>query len=371
MLEKYPAVSVTGPRQSGKSTLLKTAFPDYRYISLEDPDIRDFAQKDPRFFLKTYDQKVILDEIQRTPELFSYLQGVVDSANTTGQYLLSGSQNFLLMKSISQSLAGRVSVTKLLPLSYQEAILGDLRFKNVYEWIWKGGYPRIYDKKINPTDYYADYTQTYLERDIKDFEGVRDLVKFRIFLQLCAQRVGTILDLTNLANECDITVKTVSSWLSALETSYILFRLPAYHKNLNKRLIKRPKLYFYDTGLACALMGINSFEHIAQHDKIGELYENAVICELMKRNLAGAKNQQFYFWRSSDKHEVDLIVERGGQIQQAIEIKSSTTFRTSYFDGLKEFSQRSGLDTSKLKVIYAGDEDRKTSSGEAINIFNR
>lgn len=349
--------------------MLKHLFPDYRYLTLEDPDVREFANSDPRFFLKTYDDKVIFDEVQRTPELFSYLQGVVDKSEKTGQYLLSGSQNFLLMQSITQSLAGRVSLAKLLPFSFQEAQKGGIGFADAFEWVFKGGYPRIYDKSIDPSDYYPDYVQTYLERDVKTIAGVRHLTKYETFIRLCANRVGSILDQQSLASECEIDQKTASSWLSALEASYIVFRLPPYYRNFNKRLVKRPKLYFYDTGLASNLLGIKTYEQLINHERRGLLFENAVIVELMKRELALGSQPEFYFWRDSHKREVDLLIENGGMLDKAIEIKSSTTFKSSFFDTLNDFGKWADLSPKKQVVIYAGETNMQTSKGEVKNIF--
>ncbi|MDE6297953.1 MAG: AAA family ATPase, partial [Muribaculaceae bacterium] len=256
--EKYPVITLTGPRQSGKSTLLKNQFPDYDYVSLENPDIREFANTDPVGFLKTYPEKAIFDEIQRVPQLFSYLQTHVDNVDRPGMYMLAGSQNFLLMKNLSQSLAGRTAILRLLPFSRRELKETDLLPSTIDSQIFKGFYPRLYDKDSHPVDYYPYYIQTYVQRDVRDILNVTDLGKFIKFIRLCAGRVGQILNMSSLANETGISSTTAEGWLSVLETSFICYRLEPNFNNYNKRVIKSPKLYFYDTGLVCSLLGLTT-----------------------------------------------------------------------------------------------------------------
>ena len=247
LTKKYPIVTLTGPRQSGKSTLLKASFPEYKYVSLEDPDMRLFATEDPRGFLATYPDKTIIDEVQRVPSIFSYIQTHTDKENKEGMYLLAGSHNFLLMESINQSLAGRTAILRLLPFSHLEMKEGNILPPTVNEEIFKGAYPRLYDKDITPTDYYPFYIQTYVERDVRLMRNIGDLSKFIRFLKLCAGRIGQLLNISSLANECGVSVTTATSWISILEASYICYLLKPDHNNYAKRLVKAPKLYFYDT----------------------------------------------------------------------------------------------------------------------------
>jgi len=254
MATKFPVIAITGPRQSGKTTLCKKLFKDYRYVSLENPDNKEFALSDPKGFLEEYNDNVIIDEVQNAPELFSYIQGIVDESKKTGQYILTGSQNFLLLEKISQTLAGRIYIYHLLPFSYSEL---NVKYKQVLlTHIFKGGYPRIYDKDIHPSDFFPSYIQTYLERDVRTILNIKDINKFGMFVKICAGRIGQIFNSSNIANELGIDHKTVISWLSILEASFIVYRLQPWHTNFNKRTIKSPKIYFYDTGLACYLLGL-------------------------------------------------------------------------------------------------------------------
>lgn len=277
LTKKYPIVTLTGPRQSGKSTLLKTSFPEYKYVSLENPDMRLFATEDPRGFLATYSDKTIIDEAQRIPSIFSYIQTHTDKENREGMYLLAGSHNFLLMESINQSLAGRTAILRLLPFSHLEMKEGNILPPTVNEEIFKGAYPRLYDKDITPTDYYPFYIQTYVERDVRLMRNIGDLSKFIRFLKLCAGRIGQLLNVSSLANECGVSVTTATSWISILEASYICYLLKPDYNNYAKRLVKAPKLYFYDTGLACSLLDIRNADQTATHFLRGGLFENLVI----------------------------------------------------------------------------------------------
>ena len=290
MTNKYPIVTLTGPRQSGKSTLLKTSFPDYKYVSLEDPDMRLFATDDPKGFLATYPDKTIIDEVQHVPSLFSYIQTYTDNENREGMYLLAGSHNFLLMENVNQSLAGRTAILKLLPFSHREMKEGGILPKNVDEEIFKGAYPRIYDKNIEPDDYYPFYIQTYVERDVRLMRNIGDLSKFIRFLKLCAGRIGQLLNLSSLANECGISVTAATAWISILEASYICYLLRPDFNNYAKRLVKTPKLYFYDTGLACSLLEIQNAEQISTHFLRGGLFENLVINEFIKEAYIKVRN---------------------------------------------------------------------------------
>jgi predicted AAA+ superfamily ATPase len=366
---KYPVVTLTGTRQCGKSTLLKSTFPDYRYISLEDPDLRMMAKDDPRGFLRNFGSRTIIDEAQYVPELFSYIQTIVDAENETGMYILSGSHNFLLMQNISQSLAGRTAVLKLAPFSVAELNGAGLLPVNLNDFLYTGGYPRIYDRQIPPADFYPHYIQTYIDRDIRTLKAIANLSQFVRFLKLCAARVGQLLNVSALANEAEITVPTANTWLSLLESSYVLFLLKPYYKNFNKRLVKSPKLYFYDTGLVSSLLGLNSAEQLSTHYLRGELFENMVVSEVVKKYFFEGKEPQIYFWRDSNQNEVDLLLETGGQLQ-AIEIKSSATMKPDFFNTLDTFRRISGIEQTNLSVVYGGDIDYTTQRGKFVSWKN-
>ena len=368
MANKYPIVTLTGPRQSGKSTLLRNSFQDYEYVSLEDPDMRLFATDDPRGFLSTYPDKTIIDEVQRVPSLFSYIQTHTDKENKEGMYMLAGSHNFLLMESVNQSLAGRTAVLKLLPFSHYEMEKGEILPSNVNEEIFKGAYPCIYDKAINPDDYYPFYIQTYVERDVRLLRNIGDLSKFIKFLKLCAGRIGQLLNLSSLANECGISVTAATNWLSILEASYICYLLKPDYNNYAKRLVKTPKLYFYDTGLACSLLDIQNTEQITTHFLRGGLFENLVINEFVKESYNRGVEPGLSFWRDSTGNEVDLLRMVGGK-QYAYEIKSGATYSPDFFKGISKWAKLSNTPTEQCFAIYNGDRDIKTSVGQ-VNGWN-
>lgn len=365
-MKMYPVVTLTGPRQSGKSTLLKHLFPEFAYVSMEDPDIRAIALNDPRRFLETYSENVIIDEAQKTPEIFSYLQTHVDKTDKTGMYILSGSHNFLLLQDLSQSLAGRTAVLNLLPLSRKELNASNLLDTDIDYQIHKGFYPRIYNKNIPPERYYSDYVQTYVERDVRNVLRVADLNKFIRFLRLIACRIGQLINLTSLATEAGMATSTVENWLSVLEASFICYRLEPYFNNFNKRITKSPKLYFYDTGLASYLIGLNTAEEVGTSYLRGQLFENLVINQFLKDCLNRGKRPELSFWRDSQGNEVDLLVGTGENIQ-AYEIKSGATFSSTYFKGLKYWSKISGTSTDRLNVIYTGETTLETTEGKLLS----
>lgn len=369
MLGKFPVVTVTGPRQCGKSTLLRHEFSSYKYVSLEEPDIRRFALEDPRGFLSNFSTPLVIDEAQYAPDLFSYIQTRVDDAQETGMYILSGSHNFLLMERISQSLAGRVAILTLLPFSIQELQAVEQLPQQVNPWLFTGGFPRIWDKRIDPTDYFPNYIQTYLERDVRLVKNISDLFQFEKFLRLCAGRVGQLLNLNSLAVEAGISVPTVKAWLSVLEASYAIFLLQPYYKNFNKRLVKSPKLYFYDTGLVCSLLGISNAEQLTTFYMRGELFENMVIAEYAKKTFFTGHRPQMYFWRDTNQNEIDLLIEENADIR-AVEIKSSSTLNPSFFKTLDSFSQLSGIGPDHCNVVYAGDLEYQTQYGNYISWKN-
>lgn len=368
MAAKYPIVTVTGPRQSGKSTLLKTSFPDYKYVSLEDPDMRLFATDDPRGFLATYPDKTVIDEVQRVPSLFSYIQTHTDKENKEGMYMLAGSHNFLLMENVNQSLAGRTAVLKLLPFSHHEMSFGKILPTAVDEETFKGAYPRIYDKDIAPIDYYPYYIQTYVERDVRLMKNIGDLSKFIRFIKLCAGRIGQLLNLSSLANECGVAVSTISTWISILEASYICYLLKPDHNNYAKRLVKTPKLYFYDTGLACSLLDIRSPEQVSTHFLRGGLFENLVINEFIKESYNKGEEPSLTFWRDSTGNEVNLLSTIEGR-QFAYEIKSGATYSSDFFKGISKWAKLSGATPEQCFAIYNGDKNMITSQGEVIKWY--
>jgi len=358
MAGKFPVVSLTGPRQSGKITLVRHAFPDYAYASLEKPDIRLYAQSDPRGFLKNYPDGLIIDEAQRVPELFSHIQSIVDQAGRTGQFVITGSQNFLLLEKISQSLAGRVAILKLLPFSLMELKSGKITVDHYDQLLLNGFYPRLYDKEIDPQDYYPNYIQTYLERDVRQIKNISDLNTFTRFIKLCAGRVGQLLNLSALGQEAGITHSTAKAWISLLESSYIVFLLYPHHRNFTKRLVKAPKLYFYDTGVICSLLGLTQKEHVFTHYLRGSLFENFIIAEIYKSFANIGKEAPLTFWRDKAGHEIDLIVESGNDIHP-MEIKSGQTISKDFFRDINYFNGLSGRAGQISTLIYGGESDQK------------
>lgn len=358
MAGKFPVVSVTGPRQSGKTTLVRYVFSSYYYVSLEDPDTRLLVQSDPRGFLKNHADGLIIDEVQRLPELFSYIQSVVDESGKSGLFILTGSQNFLLLEKISQSLAGRVAILKLLPFSIEELKQANISYSRFEPLLIQGFYPRIFDKDIAPVDYYPNYTQTYLERDVRQIKNITDLNAFTRFLKLCSGRIGQLVNLSALGQEAGITHSTVKAWISLLETSYILFLLYPHHRNFNKRLVKSPKLYFYDSGLACSLLGISQEYQLETHYLRGSLFENMIIADIFKSYSNIGKEPPITFWRDKTGHEIDLLVE-SGNLLHAVEIKSGQTISSDFFKNLDYYNVLSGRSGNLSSLIYGGDIDQK------------
>jgi predicted AAA+ superfamily ATPase len=363
---KYPVIAVTGPRQSGKTTLLKSVFPDYEYVSLENPDIRNFAENDANGFLKRYAGKVIFDEVQRVPALFSYIQTKVDESGEMGQFILSGSQNFHLMENITQSLAGRVAIFKLFPFDFQELQAVGLLPDDYIQILVKGFYPAIYDRDIPSRIFYSNYVETYVQRDVSELIAIKDIRLFQNFLGLCATRAGQLLNLNSLANECGISQPTAKSWLSALENSYIVFQLFPYHENFGKRIIKTPKLYFYDSGLLCYLLKISSVDQILTHPVKGNLFENMMIAEYVKRIHHNYRFQDVWFWRDSTGNEVDLLVQDGQNIN-IFEIKAGQTIMSDMFKGLNWWEDLSGKKGLRKTLIYGGNENHERSMGNVLS----
>lgn len=364
LAQYYPVLGITGPRQSGKTTLVKLLFKDKPYVSLEDLDLRAFAEQDPRGFLGQFPDGAILDEVQRCPDLFSYLQAIVDAKQQQGMFILTGSHQFGLVEKITQSLAGRVGFLQLLPFTAQELRTANYLPKTLEELLWMGCYPPIYDRNIPPQKWYQDYTTTYIERDVRQLVHIQDLRIFHRFVQMCAMRTGQLLNLSSLALDCGITHNTAKAWISLLEASYIVFLLSPHHRNFNKRLIKAPKLYFYDTGLACFLAGINEPTQLTRHPMRGALFETFVISELLKNRFNQGLSSNLFFWRDSQGHEVDVLIEEGEKLLP-IEIKSGQTIGCHYFEGL-DYWQRLADTDQKGWLVYAGDENQKRTAGHVI-----
>lgn len=364
--QQYPVVTVTGPRQSGKTTLCKTSFPNHGYVSLENPENRAFALEDPKGFLRQYTAPIILDEIQNTPDIVSYIQGIVDETKENGRYILTGSQNFALTHTVTQSLAGRTAVFKLLPFTISE-ISDQLKSKSLDDILLTGFYPRIHDQNLEPQQALSFYVETYLERDIRSLSYIKDLALFQKFLKICAGRCGQLLNLSSIGNEIGISHTTAREWLSLLEASYIVFLLQPYHKNYNKRITKAPKLYFYDVGLAAYLLGIKTAEQMERDPLRGNLFENLVIAEVTKEAYHQGELPQVAFFRDKHGNEIDLIIEhREGLV--AIEIKSAETISSSFFKGLNYFEKLSEGDLFKRCLIYGGQANIRRSRTEIMSV---
>jgi uncharacterized protein len=357
---QYPVVTITGPRQSGKTTLCRKVFPNKPYANLEAPDVRQFALDDPRGFLAQYPQGAVLDEIQRTPDLVSYLQPLVDEDQREGLFILTGSQQFEISQTINQSLAGRTALVKLLPFSIVE-IQSSFPLPSIDRLLYHGFYPRLWDKKLDPTQALGDYYQTYIERDLRQLVTIKDLNLFQRFVQLCAGRVGQLLNISSLANDAGISHTTAANWISLLEASYIVFQLQPYYRNISKRLVKSPKLYFYDVGLATFLLGIENEKQVSRDPLRGNLFENMVIAETLKHRFNQGKRSNLFFFRDSKGHEVDLLLVEGSDFFP-IEIKAGMTVTRDYFKGLIYFAK---LFPDQLPrgsgLVYGGDQAQERS----------
>jgi len=380
--DQYPVVTLTGPRQSGKTTLVRSAFPDHAYASLEDPELRSYATTDPRSFLGQFQGPVILDEVQRVPDLFSYIQILADEEARPGRFILSGSQNFLLLRSISQSLAGRTAVLHLMPFSLAELRQrapfplekigrelpqpGESAGEGLLDTLFRGFYPRIHDRGLEPEVWLADYVRTYVERDVREILNVTDLEAFGRFLRLCAGRSGQLLNLASLANDCGISHATARRWLSILEASFLIILLRPHHKNFGKRLIKSPKLYFLDTGLLCYLLRIRSPEELRFHASRGPIFESFVVSDLTKISLHEGREPDLYFWRDSTGHEVDILIDQGATLVP-VEVKSGETVTPDYFTGLAFFRDLTGANDNPAALVYAGD---RTFEQHGVKVYS-
>ena len=361
----YPIVAVTGPRQSGKTTLVRTMFADRPYVSLEDLDERDFAVRDPRGFLDRYPDGAVLDEVQRTPGLFSYLQGIVDEDQRRGLFILTGSQQFDLLSSITQTLAGRVALVPLLPFTLGELQKVDQVPKTLEDLLFDGLYPPVHDRELDPGIWFGNYVRTYVEREVRQMINVRDLSAFQRFLRMCAARTGRLLNLSSLAADCGITHNTARAWISVLEASYIVHLLQPHFQNFNKRLIKTPKLYFYDPGLATWLLGIQNPEQLATHPQRGALFETWVLSELLKARFNRALASNLYFWQDRSGHEVDVVVEQGATLIP-VEVKSGKTVVPDFFDNLESWTKIAGETGGRPWLVYGGERRQSRANAEVL-----
>lgn len=363
---QYPVVTITGPRQSGKTTLCRQAFPERPYANLERPDTREFARTDPKAFLAQFKPEIgcVIDEIQRVPELLSWIQVVVDENQQMGQFILTGSHQFELSHHITQSLAGRTTLLKLLPLSIAE-IAPTLPAYTADELIFKGGYPCIYNQHLDPAMVLGDYFETYVQRDLRELIQLRNLPLFEKFVRLSAGRVGQLLNISSLANDVGVSSQTIQEWVSLLEASFILFRLPPWFANISKRLIKSPKLYFYDVGLAAWLMGITRLEHLPTHPLRGHLFENLVVLEVLKGLHNTGSKPYLNFYRDAAGNEADLLVEQGLGVH-LLEVKAAQTVASDAMNGLMKVKEILGDKVLDLTLVYGGNEGQRRSAFEVL-----
>lgn len=367
LAKQFPAIAVLGPRQSGKTTLVKTLFPHYKYVNLESFEEREFSEFDSKGFLARFQdsQGVIFDEIQKSPKLISYLQIEIDKNPHLGKFILTGSQNILLNQHISQTLAGRIALTTLLPFSIEELQNANKLPPTATEALFKGFYPRVHNHSLDPVIFYESYSRTYLERDVRDIKNIASLSDFQRFMKLCAGRIGQLLNLSSLATEAGLSLPTVKSWLSILEASYVIFLLQPYHVNFNKRLVKMPKLYFYDSALACSLLNITNPSDVYNYYQRGSLFESMVVSNFLKNRYHRGLPPNLYFWRDKLGNEIDLIIENGSCIE-AVEIKSSETINSNLFDGLIKWAHITG-NKENSTLVYAGSENQIRTPGNVLS----
>lgn len=364
---QIPVIAVIGPRQSGKSTLIRTLFKNHVYLDMQDSDIFEFAKTDPKGFLNAHKSEygIIIDEAQYAPSLFHQIKVEADKNPQPGYFVLSGSQNFLLYEKIGESLAGRVYFYTLLPFSINELNSSNLLDPNPREQIFKGFYPRTYQPNVKSQDYYENYVLTYVERDIRTIKNIDNIIAFKKFMQLCALRIGSTINFSDLATACGIAVNTAKSWLSLLEISFVLFQLPSYHENLGKRVTKSPKLYFYDVGLAMTLMGISKETMMKKQELFGALFENMVIIDIIKNFHAQGIRPSLTFFRDSNKNEIDLIIEYEGKTIP-VEIKSTETIKSSFFETAAWFAKEAKTDQQPL-IVYGGNKNQSRSQGKVVS----
>lgn len=367
----FPILTITGPRQSGKSTLARSAFPRHAYISLEEPDVRALALADPRRFLARFEHGVVLDEVQRAPDLLSYLQVLADARARPGEFVLTGSQQFGLLDRVSQSLAGRAGLVQLLPFAHAELRRGGVAPASLEAALWHGGYPALYDerRRLDPPGWFAGYVATYLERDVRQMLAVDDLALFQRFVSMCAARTAQLLNLNALASDCGISQPTARRWLTVLQASWVATLVPPYHRNFGKRLVKTPKLYFLDSGLACWLLGIRDAATLLTHPLRGPLFETWVVAEVLKHRFNRGLPADLCFWRDNHGHEVDLLFESDGRLQ-AVELKSGATFTADWTAPARRFAmlaQAGGCPTAKPIVVWGGEDSFTLDAAEVLS----
>lgn len=366
--EEFPVILVSGPRQSGKTTLVRTFYPDKAYYNLEDPDIRNIIEQDPRSFFRNNPNGAILDEIQKLPVLLSYMQGIVDDAKKPGMFILTGSNQINLIHTVTQTLAGRATILKLLPFSFSETQKYKAHF-TTNEWLFKGFYPGLYSSNIRITTFYRSYFETYIERDIRQMINVKDISLFQKFMVLIAGRAGQLFNASSLANEVGVSYKTIQNWMSILEASNVVFLLKPWYENVSKRLVKSPKIYFYDVGLACFILGIHSEKQLERDPLRGSLFENMVISNVFKCFYNFGLTPKIYFYRDKSGLEIDLLVKQAGQTS-IIEIKSSETYHKEFMKGLTRVNKILSIDKSTSFIIYDGEFEQKTGGIGIINYRN-
>lgn len=365
LLGEYPVVSIIGPRQAGKTTLARMALPDYAYSNLEDPELRHLAQEDPRAYLGQFKSRVIIDEIQRVPELLSFIQVIVDGERTNGRFVLTGSHQLQLREAVSQSLAGRTAILHLLPFSIGELASAGVDYPGFEEFCFRGFLPRIYDRGIRPATAYSNYYQTYVERDVRQLINLKDSALFEKLLKLLAGRTGQVMDYSSLANDTGVDAKTVRSWLAILEASFLIFKLPAFFENLGKRVVKSPKYYFTDVGLLCFLLGIREAAQVARDPLVGPVFENLIVLECLKTRYNQGLMPDLYYFRDSNGNEVDLVIQDGRRLT-AVEIKSAATLSADQLKGLKRFQALTPRNDQSF-LIYNGPCRQLNGQTRALN----
>ena len=365
---QMPAITLTGPRQSGKTTLCRAVFPRHPYTTLEAPDTRVFAAEDPRGFLAQFPEGAVIDEVQRVPELLSYLQVAIDGTPTPGRWILTGSQNLSLLESVSQSLAGRTAVYNLLPLHRGEVVRFSRHPESLEETLLAGGYPRIFDQGIDPAEWLRSYAATYIERDVRTIANVGDLAAFQRFVELCAGRTAQLVNYSSLADDCGVSQPTAKAWLSILETTFVVFCLPSFHSDLRKRLVKMPKLHFYDTGLLCWLLGIRSSGQLHSHPLRGSIFETWVVSEIAKHRANRGETHGLWFYRDRNGAEVDLVVEHPSHVS-LVEAKSAMTASANLFKGARRVRNHLAESSRPCSVVvaYGGDELQERSEGTLVS----
>lgn len=366
--KQYPVITVAGPRQSGKTTLVRKIFQKKPYVNLENIDQRELAVNDPREFLRRYDDGAIIDEIQRAPSILSYIQTAVDEKKESGMFILTGSQNLNILSGVSQSLAGRTAILKLLPFDINE-IMSYKRSFSTDDLLVKGFFPSVYEKRLNPAIYYRNYIETYIERDLRQIINVKDLHLFQIFLKLCAGRIGQLFNASSLAGEVGVSSTTIKNWISILEASFIVMPLEPYFENINKRVVKSRKLYFTDIGLAASLLGIENSAHVTNHPSRGALFENMVIMEMVKKRFSVAMGHNLYFYRDSNNNEIDILFKRS-HVLTPVEIKSAATYHSQFLDSLVRIRKAFPKKIGPGFLVYSGEAEQKVLKDHVINYRN-